>query len=110
MPMGMAGAPASARSFSSSTESFASTSNLSDGLMVRTRFTSAAFPVEMLFSRACCSSPASCVSVCVRTDALDSLVCKTPSTVLVSSRWSFSARAVSLSSTEIMMAEEMLSR
>ena len=38
------------------------------------------------------------------------LVCKTPSTVLVSSRWSFSARAVSLSSTEIMMAEEMLSR
>ena len=38
------------------------------------------------------------------------LVCKTPSTVLVSSRWSFSARVVSLSSTEIMMAEEMLSR
>ena len=38
------------------------------------------------------------------------LVCKTPSTVLVSSRWSFSARAVSLSSTEIMMAEEMLLR
>ena len=38
------------------------------------------------------------------------LVCNTPSTVLVSSRWSFSARAVSLSSTEIMMAEEMLLR
>ena len=77
---------------------------------MRTRFTSAAFPVEMLFSRACCSRPASCVSVCVRTAAFASLVCNTPSTVLVSSRWSFSARAVFLSSTEIMMAEEMLLR
>ena len=105
-----AGAPASARSFSSSTESFASASNLSAGLMARTRFTSAALPVEMLFSRACCSRAASCVSVCVRTAAFASLVCNTPSTVLVSSRWSFSARAASLSSTEIMMAEEMLSR
>ena len=108
--MGMAGAPASARSFSSSTESFASASNLSAGLMARTRFTSAALPVEILFSRACCSRAASCVSVCVRTAAFASLVCNTPSTVLVSSRWSFSARAASLSSTEIMMAEEMLSR
>ena len=38
------------------------------------------------------------------------LVCSTPSTALVNSRWSFSARAASLSSTEIMMAEEILSR
>ena len=105
-----AGAPASARSFSSSTESFTSASNFRAEFRASTRFTSAALPVEMLFSRACCSSPASCVRVCVRTDALASLVCKTPSTVLVSSRWSFSARAVSLSSTEIMMAEEMLLR
>ena len=53
--MGMAGAPASARSFSSSTESFASASNLSAELSASTWFTSAAFPVEILFSRS--SSP-----------------------------------------------------
>ena len=47
----------------------------------------------------------------LRQDGRPRFAClQTPSTVLVSSRWSFSARAVSLSSTEIMMAEEMLSR
>ena len=61
----------------------------------------------MLFSRACRSSSASWVTVWVRTAAFDSFVRRTPSTADVSSCWSFFARALSLSSTEIMMAEEI---
>ena len=50
------------------------------------------------------------LTVWLRMEALEAWACSTASTVPVSSCCSLAARAWSVSSTEIMMAEEMLSR
>ena len=109
-PIGIAGAPILARSFSSSTESLASSSNFRSLFSAITWLTRLAFPVEMLFAFACWSSSTLASTVWLRIDALDAWAWRTASTAPVSSCWSLTARAWSLSSTEIMMAEEMLSR
>ena len=70
----------------------------------------AALPTEILFCWAWVSSPASWVKVWLRMEALAEAFCRAVSTWLVRSAWRRLARWVSLSSTEMRMAEEMLSR
>ena len=118
LPMGMRCSPASSRSSSSSTDRAASCWKALALLVATvpfisiTRRTRAAFPAEMPLSKVSYSGadvPASWAITWLNTDVPGAWLWSTPSTEATSSRWSRAARAWSLSSTEIRMAEEMLS-
>ena len=114
--MGMRVSPASNRSFSSSTDRAASLSKAVVLLVAMVPFisitlrTKAAFPADSPLSKVIYSDAGVFASsTWLRTEVPGAWVFSTPSTEATSSAWSRWARAWSLSSTEIRMAEEMLS-
>ena len=114
--MGMRVSPVSSRSFSSSTERAASWSKAVVLLVAMVPFisitfrTRAAFPADRPLSKAIYSvAGALASSTWLSTEVPGAWVLRTPSTEATSSAWSRAARSWSLSSTEMRMAEEMLS-
>ena len=117
MPIGMRVSPASSRSFSSSTEREASWSKAVVLFRARVPFisitlcTRADFPADRPLLKAIYSvAGASASSTWLSTEVPGAWAWRTPSTEATSSAWSRWARSWSLSSTEMRMAEEMLSR